>query len=340
MVSSISLIGLNSATPLYIKRLEENFISTIFLIFLVQFLIGITIYNLVFPSQTLFSDYRLIALQVMMPLNQILISMRLAADEKIKSFFIVMQTIVLISSIAIYFSGYEIFNVLLINIGGMVIINLLNNFGCKFKKQKIDLKSSINYIPFHISRIYGELISTTVSSPIRPLIINSLMLLGNSATYIFIFNIVQMLSSAFFQYCLRFFFKDFKNFETKSIASVIFDKDLKIENVVLYLFPIIVFFTLQQLNLIVFLSTVSIISLAIFFISMIISSRINVDLYRGFQTYNKNYLDGLKDSIRSAIMYTILLSTFNLGSYILVFYGVLNLVLSISFWFYIKRYSL
>ena len=121
--------------------------------------------------------------------------------------------------------GMNIFNVLLLNVCAALFINIIINFDRSYAAQKLFF-NMMTLIKFHISRIYGTIGSDLILSPLKPMILIYLLNFNNSSEYIFAFNIIILISSAVFQFNLRFIFDQFSNYEKNNLMKVIFDKSV------------------------------------------------------------------------------------------------------------------
>ena len=225
MISGLSLMGLSSATPIYKKRLENTFLSSSAFIFVVQYTFGTFIATLLFREFSLFDDYRFLILSILFPINQFLISMRLTSNKVFSKFFIILHALVLSLSLCLFIMGMNIFNVLLLNVCAALFINIIINFDRSYAAQKLFF-NMMTLIKFHISRIYGTIGSDLILSPLKPMILIYLLNFNNSSEYIFAFNIIILISSAVFQFNLRFIFDQFSNYEKNNLMKVIFDKSV------------------------------------------------------------------------------------------------------------------
>ena len=329
MISGLSLMGLSSATPIYKKRLKNTFLSSSAFIFVVQYTFGTLIAILLFKEFSLFDDYRFLILSILFPINQFLISMRLTSNKEFSKFFIFLHAAVLSLSLCLFIMGMNIFNVLLLNVCAALFINIIINFDKSYAAQKLFF-NMITLIKFHISRIYGTIGSDLILSPLKPMILIYLLNFNNSSEYIFAFNIIILISSAVFQFNLRFIFNQFSKYEKNNLMKVIFDKS------VLHIYVIGLTASMAFLIFMNFYKSLSETSFILILISAslltLISKRIDVENYRANQTENTNYLSLYKALMIAVVMYPTMQFNYISTPSIILFFGFVQALFAFVIW--------
>ena len=225
--------------------------------------------------------------------------------------------------------GMNIFNVLLLNVCAALFINIIINFDRSYAAQKLFF-NMMTLIKFHISRIYGTIGSDLILSPLKPMILIYLLNFNNSSEYIFAFNIIILISSAVFQFNLRFIFDQFSNYEKNNLMKVIFDKS------VLHIYVIGLTANMAFLIFMNFYKSLSETSFILILISAslltLISKRIDVENYRANQTENTNYLSLYKALMIAVAMYPTIQFNYISTPSIVLFYGFIQALFAFLIW--------